>query len=285
MSTAILPTNPLFDAYALIRTLGRGGEGTIYLVREKATNERFVLKVRHKPIVGSATAGLKLYASQIAPNSHGLPVISLLGDPDEIIAIAYPFMPLYPIYWRIPVYFESAAQTIFGAYCRMQNYLLSRANIALLDPVKDNFMIATDGQIHFVDFGFGIRSTQHPQVLDEGKLGYGFAMLLLSLYNQNLKLEMMPMAGYVHDQPCVYCASKSLDRLAADHPWVDDLLREVRQQNASVFFDAGFYQQIGERLPDLLPWSALIVGAARVHHYWKTMRVTSNFPRKAHSAG
>jgi hypothetical protein len=213
-------------------------------------------------------------------------VISLLGDADEIVAIAYPFAPLYPIHWRIPVYFESAAQAIFGAYCRMQSYLLTRANIVLLDTVKDNFMIARDGQIHFVDFGFGVRSAHHPQVVDEGRLGYGFAMMLLSLYNQNLKLEMRPAAGYAQDRPCVYCASRSLDQLAGRHAWIAEILSQVRSRNASTFAEASFYQRIGERLPSRLPWPTLIVGFTRLHHRWGRIKTLLNLPPrdKAHPA-
>lgn len=282
------PADQLFSQYEILRALGRGGEGTVYLVEEKATGQTWVLKVRHEPIRGTATAGLKLYASQVAANPHGLPMITLLGGSDEIVAIAYPFAPLYPIYWRFPLYFERVAQALFGAYCRMQSYLLDRANIALLDTVKDNFMIAADGSVHFVDFGFGVRSAHHPQVVGEGRLGYGFAMMLLSLYNQNLKLEMKPAPGYAQDQPCVYCASQSLDRLAKKHGWVAEILAEVRSHPASILAGADFYQRIGDRLPSRLPWPTLMVGFTRLHHRWARIKTPNPPPvdkgRNAHPA-
>jgi hypothetical protein len=290
MPTATQATDQLFDKYEVIRTLGQGGEGRVYLVRETETGEKWVLKVRHEPIRGTATAGLKLYASQIGPNPHGLPQISLLGGPDEIAGIAYRFVELYPIYWRISAYVEPVAQTFFGAYCRMQSYLLSGSKIALLDTVRDNFMMAADGRFHFVDLGFGIRSAQHPQVVDEGKLGYGFVMMLLSLYNQNLKLEMTPISGYAYDRPCVYAGSQMLAQLAQRHRWIADVLSEVRDQNASIFFDADFYQRISDRLPQRLAWPSLVVGATRLHQQWQKMKTTDHLPmfdkeRKAPSVG
>jgi hypothetical protein len=258
-----------------LRKLGRGGEGTVYLMQELDSDQRFVLKLFYEPIRGSSTQGLKIYAQKIKRNKYGLPPIVLVEAPDQIVGVRYPYTPLYNIYWRLFQLHESVAQSLFGAYCRMQYYLMTQGGIGLLDTVADNFMSGWDGTFYFVDYGFGIKSVEHGPTLESGKFGYGFVMMLLSIYQRNLKSEMLPSTNYDYNVPCVYCQSKLLDEVSAEQQWVKELLTEVRSCKASIFVDPEFYKRLSSRLPGYMPFSRSSILFSKLVFSLQSLRKTN----------
>lgn len=263
MDTLLL-ANENNTKYRLLKTLGQGGEGTVYLVQKKSTNEEYVMKVFHKPIIGTSTSGLRICAEKGCATALGLPEITLLGDADQIAGVLYPHIPLYEIHWRVLNSWEQVAQAMFGAYCRMQSHLISQCGIGLLDTVADHFLINRAGEFHYVDYGFMIKPIDHPGMVAQGMFGYGFAMLLMNIYHKNIKAVFRPTRAYDYSKPCIYCQSKELDELAASHAWVREILTEVYASEASIFLDAAFYQRLGDRLPRVAKQPDLIIALSSV---------------------
>lgn len=259
--------NPVERDYVLLRTLGRGGEGVVHLARERATGTRVVLKVRHRGIRGAEGASLRAYARAVRENPHGLPPITLVGRDDEIAAVAYRYVPLYPMHGRILAHSERTAQAMFGTFCRMQAFLLDLAELSILDTGPSNFMLTRRGAVHYVDVGWGIRLARNESAVDRGGLGFAFAMMLLGVHNIEIQRHALPRPGYSHDQPCVYCNLDVVVALARGRPWVAEVLRQVRTRKADVFFDSGLYTRLAASLPPSLPYRPLVGAVNTALHY------------------
>lgn len=258
-------TPPDFEpTYEFLSSLGQGGEGAVYLVRDRATDRKRILKIFHTPIQGTSANGLRAYAAKIRENEVGLPVISLIGSDNQVDALHYPYFPLYNVHWRFLSSFEQVSQILFGAYCRMQHYLMSQCGIGLSDTDVGHFLLSQQGQFHFVDYGFAIKSINHAHYLDQGRFGYGFAMLLLSIHQMNLKLETLPTPAYDYTAPCRYSFSKQLDVVAEKHTWVKEILAEVRSQKSSIFLEPRFYEELGERFPQQVLFPQVIIGTGNL---------------------
>jgi hypothetical protein len=245
--------------YRLLKKLGQGGEGIVYLVQNKSTNEKYVMKAFHKPIIGTSMSGLRICAEKGCATALGLPEITLLGDADQIAGVLYQHIPLYEIHWRVLNSWEQVAQAMFGAYCRMQAHLISQCGIGLLDTVADHFLINRGGEFHYVDYGFMIKPIDHPGMVAQGMFGYGFAMLLMNIYHKNIKSVVGPIQEYDYSKPCIYCQSKELGEVAARHAWVREILSEVYASEASIFLEADFYQRLGDSLPRTVRHPELII--------------------------
>jgi hypothetical protein len=202
----------------------------------------------------------------VTPNGLGLTSIQLLVNADRIEGVCYPWIPLYPIHHRVLAASDRMRQSIIGAFCRMQHYLMSQLRIGLWDVNADHFLLDRHGSWHYIDFGWGISPLNHPRFLDHGFFGYAFAMLLLSLYGVNIKLILSPSPGYQYDQPCVYWMLKELSILGNDHVWIQDLVSEVRHHPASIFLAPEFYQQLGRDLPDYVVLPSAAISASLLLH-------------------
>jgi len=254
-----VPTLDILSDYHVQRVLGSGREGTVYLVEDKERLGELVLKVFHEPHTSDWLPGLPVYADKVMANDLGLPEVNLLYYRDEIIGAVYPYVQLSSLHWRILNSIEIVAQSIVGAYCDMQYYLMSEHGLALSEPGLPHFMVDKNGRWHYLDIGGGICLLNHSFVHKHGLIGYGFANMLMSIYNKNLYDLMKPVEDYSYDVPCIYCMHKSLDAIAMQHEWVKEILSDVRNQKSTVFYDPGFYQRISESLPNRVPWPSLIL--------------------------
>jgi hypothetical protein len=232
--------------YEELKTIGYGWEGYVYLVRDRATGRKLVLKIFHSSI---ASDGLKRYADGVRANEYGLSPITLLQEPGGIVALQYPFVRLHYVNYRLCTLSSYTAKSLFGQFCLMQWYLMSHHGIGLADPRRSNCLLASDGRFHYVDYGQNVFSLTDSRALAKGFLGYGFAMLLLDMYNINLAWEMPYSSGYSYDRACVYSMCEALDTVAAKHNWVREILSQVRSQDASNFLDPEFYRRLGMSLP------------------------------------
>jgi hypothetical protein len=250
--------------YELLHVLGQGGEGTVYLVCEKKSGRKRILKIFHTPIQGTSADGLRTYTAKIQENDVGLPAISLLGDEHQVNGLHYDYLPLYEVHWRVLASWEKVGQSLFGAYCRIQHYLISHSGIGLSDTDIGHFLLSQSGQFYFVDYGFAIKPIQHSHYLDQGRLGYGFSMLLLGIHHKNLKLEILPTPAYDYQTPCRYSFSQQLDELIVERAWVREIVTEVRSQPASIFLNADFYQYWASRLPQRAPLPRLLTATSKL---------------------
>jgi hypothetical protein len=252
--------HPSITDASIKRILGKGCEGTVYLAEDPASGERLVVKTFFEPIQGTATGALHHYAKTVEANQLGLPIIQVIENCGEIIGIKYPYTPLYDIHRRIFENFDHVGQVLFSNYCRMQHYLISNCGLVLTDPWVPNFMMAGDGSFHYIDFGYSIRYINHPGILGSGQIGYSFCTLLADLYHVNIKKFMVLSDGYSHDDPCRYSQWEGLDAIAKKHPWLKEIILEVRNNSASIFQDAAFYLCLADRLPLRVKSARWIIG-------------------------
>lgn len=267
--------------WRLIRTLGRGGEGAVYLVEDDRSGIRYAAKIFSSPRSKASCIGLQIYSERIHDAEPlGLPRIELLENEKEILGVAYQHHRLHKVHHRLLGSRDQLAQSLAGSYCRMQYYLMSTSKLALWDADSSNFLLRKDGVFQWIDFGWGVAPIDGPVCIEQGLFGYGFAMHLLSLYNVNIKPAVEPSEGYSYTKSCRYCMDPRLDVVALKHAWLRDILSEVRSQPSTVFLQPEFWRRLGERLPHKVtaPWAAILAsdvfnGASRVKkQLWQLVR-------------
>lgn len=248
-----------FTGFSVQKVLGQGGEGIVYLVKDQGRSKEFVLKVFHEPHPCDYLSGLPIYANRIRKNDVGLPEITLIYHDENIIGLVYPYVPLELIHWRIMERNEQVAKSIIGSYCKKNYFLMTNHGLVIYDPPMPNFLVDRMGLWNYIDIGGGIGLTDSAYIKKHGLLGYGFASLIMSIYNKTLYHLMMPQEDYSYEIPCVYCQNEWLEDIARKHVWVREILSEVLTQNALIFYEPEFYYRIGERLPDHIPLPSLIL--------------------------
>jgi hypothetical protein len=244
--------------HRVIKCLGRGGEGIVYLIQENDSKQKFVVKVYHKPHERIWSTGLEIYEQNVDAPELGLSPITLIGDTQVIQAIKVPYTPLHEVHWRLLYYSENIAKAMFRSFCKMQYYLMTGSGICLLDSTTNNLMLDYQGRFHFVDFGWLVHKIESARVTAEGRLGYGVAMLLLNVYNRNIKHSILPSTGYSYDTPCVYFAITDFDELASEHNWVTGILKKVRSTNGSSFLNPEFYLELSAGFPERVAFPRLV---------------------------
>lgn len=259
LKTIEAPLSDIFNHYYVRKVLGKGGEGTVYLVEDKESSNKFILKVFHEPHSVDWLPGLPVYAEKIKANDFGLPEVEVIYSGDEINGVVYPYVQLRSLHWRILNSIKNVAQSVVGSYCDKQYYLMSDHSLALWDPHLSNFMVDETGKWHYSDIGGGICPLDHPWARKHGVIGYGFASLLLSIYNINLHQHVSIVEDYSYDEPCIYCKNEWLDAIAMQHEWVHEILSEVVSNKASIFYDPEFYQRLRKYLPNRVPWPSLVL--------------------------
>jgi hypothetical protein len=236
--------------WQLVGTLGQGGEGMVYLVEDDRSGIKYAAKIFSSPRSMASCIGLRIYSDRVKDaESLGLPTIELIENEDQALGIAYRHQRLHKVHHRLLGSIDRIAQALLGSYCQMQHYLISTSDLALWDADASNFLLRKDGVFQWVDFGWGVAPTDGPVCTEQGLFGYGFAMHLLSLYNVNIKPAVEPSGGYSYTEPCRYCRDPRLDVVALKHPWLRDILVEVRNQPSTVFLQPEFWRRLGERLP------------------------------------
>jgi hypothetical protein len=249
----------ILSHYHVRKVFGKGGEGTVYLVDKEGESGQFVLKIFHELNTVDWIPGLPVYASKIKANDLGLPEVKIIFRGEKIAGVLYPYVQLNSLHWRILQSNEQVAQSVVGSYCKKQFYLMSQHDLTLYDPALPNLMVDKNGKWHYCDMGGGIGLLDSTYIHERGLLGFGFASLLLSIYNKTLYHLMMPREDYSYDIPCSYCQNEWLDTIAAQHGWVKEILSEVCSHKSSIFYDPEFYRQLGDRLPDCVPLPSMIL--------------------------
>lgn len=242
--------------------LGGGGEGDVYLLQNATDGALSVLKVFHQARPGRPTQGLQIYADELQAGYEGLPQITLLsGSDDEIVGVIYPFTPLFHVHSRIYHTIPQIAQALLGAYCRMQAHLIREHHIAIKDAPCIQFMLAPSGHFHFVDFGWSVTWLDHPRAVQRGEFAYSFVRLILSIYNEGPSAPLN--YGYSYTDPCIYSMDPALSKLADRHEWLRHVVSMMREQDASVFLQAAFYEQLSRQLPARVQFPRMVILCSR----------------------
>jgi hypothetical protein len=238
------------DGWRVLRLLGEGGEGVVYLIEDKATSRRWVLKSFHSPLPAPCLQSLQIYNSGIlAGDCPGLPEFELVQDRDSILGVRYPYVALYHVHWRILRSIGQIGKALVGSYCQLQHHLISRLGIAIWDADPVNFMLARDGYFYWIDFGTAMEVVNRPTGESRGGFEYGFATLLLGIHGINFKLLAQYSESYTYAGPCIYFMNAALDDVACRHHWVREIVETVRSQRAAAFLEPEFYRQLGAGLP------------------------------------
>lgn len=252
---------PVSDGWRVVRSLGQGGEGAVYLVEEQATSQRWVLKSFHSAFPASRLRALQIYQSGVlAHDCPGLPAIELVQDRDWILGVRYRYVALHHVHWRVLRSMGHVGQALVGSYCHMQHHLISRHGIAIWDADPVNFLLARDGHFHWTDFGKGMEVAARPTGASLGGFEYGFVTLLLGIHGINFKLLADYSDAYAYAGPCTYFMHPALDEVAGKHRWVREVVEAVRSQGAAAFLEPEFYQQIGAQLPKRVLAPTAILG-------------------------
>ena len=249
------------DGWRVVRSLGEGGEGAVYLVEEPATSRRWVLKCFHSPFAASRLRALQIYQSGVsAHDCPGLPAIELVQDRDWIVGVRYGYVALHHVHWRVLRSVGQVGQALVGTYCHMQHHLISKHGIAIWDADPVNFLLARDGHFHWTDFGKGMEVAARPTGTSLGGFEYGFVTLLLGIHGINFKLLADYSDAYTYAGPCTYFMHPALDEVARKHRWVREIVEAVRSQRATAFLEPEFYQQIGAQLPTRVRAPTAVLG-------------------------
>lgn len=274
MNTVEEPALDILSHYHVRKLLGKGGEGTVYLVEEEGQPGQFVLKIFHEAKTVDWLPGLPVYVRKIKANDVGLPEAKILFRDEKIAGVLYPYVQLQSIHWRIQQSNEQVAQSIIGSYCKKQYYLMSLHGLVMWDPSLPNLMVDKNGKWHYCDMGGGIGLLDSKFIHERGLIGYGFASLLMSIYNKYLHQLITPnsQGEYSYDAPCIYCENEWLNAIALRHDWVKELLSEIHSHKASIFYDPEFYRRIGDRLPDRVPLPIMTLTLSKTLTYMGNLR-------------
>lgn len=250
--------------FEMIKQLGWGYEGYVYLVRERSTGRKLVLKIYHDPFDHEKGIwdGLQSYADCVQDNPFGLFKIKARHESKQIVAVQYPYKKLYSLHYRLIKMSSQVGRSLLGQFCMMQSYLLSEYGIGIIDPVPSNFLMDKGGQFHFIDFGLGIRKINDPLAVDYGLFGYGFAALLLGIHHINLREQMEACGSYDYNQPCIYNLCEKMEKVSLRISWVRSILEQICSQKASIFHDPCFYQEIGKNLPQRVDYPLTVTAAS-----------------------
>jgi hypothetical protein len=152
-------------SYKIVKHLGRGEEGVVYLLADRYNKDHLVLKVLFEPRASSCARGIELYGAIEPPSTLGLPTIYLVRDSPYVVGYWYPHTKLYHVHFRILCHLDVFSQALLSAIFRMQSYLMANHHLALHNAVTSQFMLSRQGRFHFVDFGWAISSLESPSVL------------------------------------------------------------------------------------------------------------------------
>lgn len=246
-----------------LNQLGQGWEGTVFLVRDTQTGELNALKIFDPPIPGVWHTGLEAYALGVPDGDcPGLFPIDLIKDSGKIIGSVYPYRHLHKLNRRLVWSVDQIGQALLSSYCQMQRYLMTQHNLALWDVSTDNFGLDTHGQFWFFDFGRGVAALDNPVCADRGLFEYGFVMLLLSIYDINVRVLRPHAAGY--SDGASYRYSMQLANLPSHRDWVKPITRQLRAAQPSDFLNPQFYREIGSTLPRRVAYPGLLIPASQV---------------------
>lgn len=156
-----LPLESLGE-YRLIRRLGEGGMGTVYLAEQESLRRLVALKVIRPQLVGSATAAVRFRreALAVARLSHeNIVTIFGVGEEDGVSFIAMELLPGHSLAEELERESDSgrrmsprrvlrfAAQVADALQCAHEAGLIHR------DVKPSNIRISQDDQAHLIDFG------------------------------------------------------------------------------------------------------------------------------------
>lgn len=240
-------------ACRMVKLLGKGGEGTVYLLKDARVGSRTVVKLYHTPIPRNWVVALETIANRFQPNSVGLEDVKLIENGDLVEGVFYPYQPLYPVHYRLLDRFDTLAQAIFAAACRLQAHLLANYQVVIFDTIADHFLLDRQGRFHFIDYGFSVKPADHPNVRKFGRLEYTLAMMVLSIFNRNIKSYVQPNSEYREEGRSTYFSHVVWEPVLDRQSWVREVYSHLEQSSPEAFYHPGFYHDLVKGFPSASP--------------------------------
>lgn len=253
------------DRYSVIKYLGSGWEGAVYLTQD-SLGDKFVVKLFHphiakeingqgpvrtlrnpvarcRPILWSLSNCVKRTAKK---NCDTLYAIDFLNDGDAINGIVYRYEYLIGIQRRYLKYFDVPIGVV-GAFLRTQAYLLQNMQCCLVDALPRQFMITRTGEFRLIDYGIAIVPIDDFRCMEEHWEIVSFIRLLDKLFN--------PKKKHLFFDTNINVLASNLNGLyetAQQHDWLNVTLATLDKRRYRDFLDYNFYLDLASKLPKKL---------------------------------
>ncbi len=177
-----LPKGTMVDHYQVVRRLGEGGMGEVYLARDTGLGRKVALKVLRPKALGSASAVDRFLfeARATARFSHPhIVTIHAVGEVDGSPYLALEYLSGQTLRERIRQRRAGVKEAVRIALAIAEALREAHRNKLLHRDLKpENVMIPRDGRIRVLDFGLAKAVADQPVITGEGK---GAPSLLSSL--------------------------------------------------------------------------------------------------------
>ena len=156
------------DRYRLLRVLGRGGMGTVYLAEDTLLGREVALKVVHEHLLGESNEDLVARFSREARNLAGLnhPGIIQIFDYSGLYSsrlyLVMEYVPgrnLEQVLRAVGPFNASAIGRLGVAVCGILAYA-HRRSVIHQDLKPENILLTPDGHVKLTDFGISRRLVQ-----------------------------------------------------------------------------------------------------------------------------
>lgn len=250
------------EGYAVLKCLGVGREGSIYLTRDaggrkrvvKALHPHRVGQTNHDKLLGISLRPIQEYrgilvrlSNHLKEQSHQtvdtLYPFDLLEHSNTILGFVYEYEYLIRINRRHLV-FSDVVLGIMSAFFRTQAYLCATVRLCLADAKLANFMITRTGRLRYVDYGTSFVPIDDAICLEEHEELFGLIRLLYQLFKP---ADMRLLDG--RDVDIVLDKSTGLLAAAEKHDWLSTILSTIDARRYKSFLDPDYYIGLASRLP------------------------------------
>ena len=183
-------------------------------------------------------------------------------DNDGIVALYYPYIPLYTLF-RDPSFFsQEVAQAYLSQFCYSQAYLMREHSLQMVD--RGEWMVCRSGYFHYVEYGTTIVKSDDTWCKERGTAAFAFFSVLLlenvfpgvTLGSETPDVTLL-RPDFRYDRPFGWVRSNHYSGLIHNCPWTKPIVEKVRDSNAAMFLGPDFYEEIASMLPrkvDKVKW-------------------------------
>ncbi|WP_144393508.1 serine/threonine protein kinase [Pleionea sediminis] len=250
-------TSISIPGYKIIRTLGVGGQATVYLAIQKGFDREIALKVMSPALAADPSFGERFIreAKIVAKLRHpGIVTVFDVGEHDGFYYLAMEFLPETDLRTRITKGMKAKdALWVIQKVAKALHYAHSKGYIHR-DVKSENILFREDGEPVLTDFGIAKASNSSTQMTQQGKLIgtpqymspeqcrgrkldsrsdiYSLGIILYEMLTQNV-----PFDGEDSVAVCLQHVTKPVPRLSARQKHYQWLLDRMLAKKVTDRFD------------------------------------------------